>query len=383
MHGSRRPSASPSDSMRSTGIDRRGVLAIAAAFGVAPAAALAALAKGEDLYIAARRRAGRFEVAVFDARGEDRLVVPLEARGHSFAVSGDRTYAVAFARQPGRFAVNIDLSGRTRPQIVAAEPDRHFFGHGAFADRGRLLVATENDYDGERGVLGIYDTGDGLKRIGEFASGGLDPHEIVTMPDGRTLCVANGGLLTHPDYGKLPLNRDSMAPSLAYVDARTGDILERVALDPVFHQLAFHHLAVDASGAVWVGGQYHGPPDDRPPLVGRHRRGEPIEMVPGPPEILRRLDNYIGAVAVDASGTIVATSSPKGGAVAYWDAASGDCLGMTELRDACGVAGTGATSHFRLASGTGHMIDADMDAGVRVVTPPSESLSWDNHLRRF
>ncbi|PAX95204.1 Tat pathway signal protein, partial [Bordetella pertussis] len=38
-----------------------------------------------------------------------------------------------------------------------------------------------------------------------FDTAGIGPHEALLLPDGKTVCVANGGILTHPDYGKLEL----------------------------------------------------------------------------------------------------------------------------------------------------------------------------------
>ena len=367
--------------MRSTAIDRRTLLIAAAAAGIAPGRLLAA-ADAETLFIAARRRAGRFEIAVVDEAGGDRLVLPLETRGHAFAVDRTGRQAIAFSRQPGRFAIGFDLDGKRQPTMATAAPDRHFYGHGVFAD-DRLLLATENDYADAQGVIGVYSVEDGLKRIGEFPSGGLDPHEAVLMPDGRTLCVAHGGILTHPDYGKLVLNPDTMAPTLTYVDTIDGEILETVSLDKALYKLAFHHLAVDGTGAVWFGLQYHGPQIDRPPLVGRHRRGRVAELFSGPPEILRGLANYIGSVAVDRSGTIVATSSPKGGLVAYWDAATGRSLGATALADGCGVA-AGTERPFRMTSGTGAMVEAGPEAEeLSVTTLRDGAIAWDNHMMRI
>jgi hypothetical protein len=370
--------------MHSMEIDRRTFLALAAAAGLGPnAVAHAASVQDTARYLAARKRGGRFEVAVIDENGHDLLVVPLEARGHSFAIGRNGHKAIAFARQPGRFAVAFDTDGAEAPRAFAAQPDRHFFGHGTFADSDRLLIATENDYDGERGVAGIYDVSGDLRRIGEFPTGGLDPHEAVLLPDGRTVCIANGGVLTHPDYGKLELNLDTMAPSLAYVDVTTGDLLEQVSLGPALHKLAFHHLAVDASGTVWFGAQYHGPKTDRPPVVGRHWRGRPPELLSGPEDVTRGLAGYVGSVAVDKSGTVVATSSPVGGTVAYWDASTGRCLGTTDLRDGCGLA-AGAGAAFRVSSGYGRMIEAGPDADPADL-PGSyqEPIAWDNHLRRL
>jgi len=309
-------------------------------------------------------------------------VIDLPGRGHGFALDPLRNRAVAFARQPGFFALGFDLDGAAPPTVFAPEQDRHFFGHGSYVDQGRLLIASENDYDAGRGVLGVYDAtpGGNYRRIGEFDAGGIGSHEVIALPDDRTLCVANGGILTHPDYGKLPLNLDSMTPSLAYIDARTGDLLETVGLPAALHRLSIRHLSVDRFGAVWFGCQYMGAAADRPALVGRHRRGQALELYAGSEAVLHGLANYIGSVSVDASGSVIATSSPVGGRVAYWDAASGRCLGTTAVPDGCGVAAR-PEGGFLLSSGHGVLLNADPSGEPRVLRSPEPGLSWDNHCR--
>jgi hypothetical protein len=372
--------------MRSMAIDRRRFLSLAAALGVAPGAALAAAPEdGAALYLSARKRGGRDEAVLLDEAGRDRLVVPMPARGHSFAIDPAGQRAVVFGRQPGFFALAFSLRGEGGPQPLPLHDERHFFGHGAYVDGGRLLAATENDFEAGRGVLGLYDASPGgaYRRIGEFDTGGIGPHEVVLMPDGKTLCVANGGILTHPDYGKLELNLDTMRPSLAYIDAASGALLEKAEFEPALHRLSIRHLALAADGSVWFGCQYMGPAADRPALVGRHRRGGRLELFEGPAQALRQMRNYVGSVAVDAAGAVVATSSPVGGQVIYWDAASGRCLGTTELADGCGVA-PAAEEGFLLSSGLGAMLRVDASgAEKQPLLAPSRELSWDNHFRKI
>src|SRR5690606_2671736 len=100
------------------------------------------------LYLAARKQAGRYEAALFDERGHARLVVPMPARGHSFAIDAPRSRAVVFGRQPGFFAIGFHLGGKAQPQPLPMTPERHFFGHGVFSPDGKLMIATENDYEG-------------------------------------------------------------------------------------------------------------------------------------------------------------------------------------------------------------------------------------------
>jgi len=363
--------------MHSTAIDRRTFLTLAGAslLPVRPARA-----DEQALFLGARLNGDKFEAAVVDEAGADRLVLPLEARGHSFAIDLPRGQAVAFARSPGRFAVAFDVAGRTEPVAIAATPSRHFFGHGIFTPDGRLMLATESDYEGERGVTGIYDATDGFRRIGELDTAGIGPHEVLLMPDGRTACVANGGILTHPDYDRLKLNIDTMKPSIAYLDIATGEVVEQVELAPELHKLSIRHMVLDAAGAVWFGCQYEGEPGDRPPLVGRHRRGRAPELFTGGAGTLRGLDNYVGSMAIDGAGEVIATSSPRGGIVAFWDAATGRHLGDRSLADVCGVAPL-AKGHVLATSGRGDMADMTPDRQSPLTGPAG--VQWDNHLRRL
>ncbi|AKQ59065.1 DUF1513 domain-containing protein [Bordetella hinzii] len=359
-------------------IDRRGFLALGASALMLPGRLIAA-PDGQARYVTARRRAARHEVVVLDARGHDLLVLPMPGRGHSFAIEGEQ--ATVFGRQPGFFALSFDLRGRRPPQLIEAAQGRHFFGHGVYLPGGQLMLATENDYEAGQGVIGVYDVSGRPRRVGEFASGGIGPHEAILMPDGKTLCVANGGILTHPDYGKLELNLDTMRPSLAYLDAASGQLLEKVELDPRWHRLSIRHLALAADGAVWFGCQHMGPAHERPALVGRHRRGGAPECFAGDPERLRGMRNYVGSVAADASGSIIATSSPVGGQVLYWDAASGRQLGATALADGCGVA-PAPGGGFLVSSGLGAMLRAGPAGIAASLMPAGREQSWDNHFRR-
>lgn len=342
----------------------------------------AALAGEEALFLGARLNGSRFEAAVIDERGQDRLVLPLEARGHSFAIDAPRRRAVAFARAPGRFAIAFNVDGRGDPVAIAAAPGRHFYGHGIFTPDGKLMLATENDYEGGTGVAGIYDATDGFRRIGEFATQGIGPHEVVLMGDGRTMCVANGGILTHPDYGRTELNLATMVPSISYIDMASGDLLEKAELKPELQQLSIRHMALDRAGHVWFGCQYQGDASEQPPLVGRHRRGGEFELFPGPEDTLHAMRNYVGSMAADASGRVMATSSPRGGLVAFWDTETGRYLGERPIADGCGVAPLGQ-AEVLATSGRGAIVEAGPTSERTVIAPGQEKPAWDNHLRRI
>src|ERR671923_1401289 len=139
------------------------------------------------------------QVTGIDESGRVRFDLPLPERGHGVAFRPGADEGVVFARRPGRFAVTFDPVAGIALRRLDAASGRHFYGHGAFSPDGRYLFTSENDYEGGRGVLGVRDATDGYRQIGEMASFGVGPHEVVLMPDGVTLAVANGGIRTHPD----------------------------------------------------------------------------------------------------------------------------------------------------------------------------------------
>lgn len=361
-------------------IERRTFLrwAFAAAVTVAGPVLARTSVGGEAVYLTACRLSdGRYAIAVLDPAGRVARTLPLPDRGHGLALSPDRRTAVAFARHPREFALAFDIAGVAEPALFSAAPGRHFYGHGTFADGGRLLLATENDFDAARGVLGVYDATDDFRRIGEFDIGGIGPHELVTMPDDRTIAVAVGGIETRPASGDAKLNLATMEPSLAFLDARHGDMGIRHRLSPELFRLSIRHLAIDAAGLVWFGCQYEGPSSDLPPLVGRAGPQTPPLMVTESDDIRRSLDNYVGSVAASADGELIAVSSPRGGRILLIGR-DGRVLDSTALADGCGVAPVREAAAFLATSGAGTIVRTA--PGGPAETIGESGLSFDNHL---
>lgn len=359
-------------------LDRRSFLrAAGGAFLLSLAQPARAEAETADALFATAfgRRAGGFGVAVMSEAGAVLKAIDLPERGHDIVFDPVSRRSVVFARQPGTFAVVFDHAGRSEPQTIASAPGRHFFGHGAFSPDGRLLYATENDFDAARGTIGIYDAGGGFKRLGEFASGGVGPHEVLLSADGRTLAVANGGIETHPDYGRAELNLSTMKPSLAFIDRITGDVLETHELPSALHQLSIRHMDFDAAGTLWFGCQHRGPATEKPPLVGRARRGEGLSLLAMPEEPLFALRNYVGSVAANAAAGVVAVSSPQGNAFLVIEAATGKVVRSTTLTEVCGLAPDGAG--FLATTGMGAVVRPD---GTQDAEP---DYVWDNHILRL
>lgn len=320
----------------------------------------------------ARTPSGAFAAVILSGAGEIISTRLLPGRGHAAAISPDRTRAVVFGRRPSEFMAAFELETFELTALIKSQPSRRYYGHGCYAADGRLLFASENAFEAADGVIGVYDATDRYRRIDEFPSGGVGPHQMILLGDGRTFAVANGGIETSPDFPRAKLNLTTMVSNLAYLDANTGKLLERVATPDNFHQLSLRHLAETADGAVWIGGQYEGPASDEAPLIAIHRRGQPSLAFAGPQAANHALDNYIGSLVRNEDGSRVALTSPRGGIMQVWRTADQSLLNDSKIADVCGVTPAGAD--FLATDGSGRLwLQSRLVSSL-------DGWSWDNHI---
>ena len=367
-----------------TGIDRRRLTAVLAGLAALPFVGRGR-ASGRAAFASARFGASGAAVALLDADGAESATQALPERGHGLAIAPDGRRLVVVARRPGRWALVLSTDDLAPLARLALPAGRHFYGHGCFSADGQRFFTTENDTDGGDGIVGVWDATAGFERIAEWRSGGVGPHDLALAPDGRRLIVANGGIRTHPDSGRDMLNRDTMQPTLAALSLDDGSVVERVDLGAELRLASIRHLAVAVDGEVVFGCQFEGDKSVMPPLVGAWRPGGgAARLWEMPDAALARLDDYVGSVALDRSGTVVAATSPRGGTTAFFARGSGRFLGLADLADVCGVAAAG--DGFLLTSGAAGMRRTGaIGAATRLVDPqPTAARSiWDNHLAAF
>ena len=367
---------------RSRTLPRRAAM-IGAAGGAAAFLALracAARAEAGPLFVVCRvHPAMGAGIALVD---EHAAAVPgpsLPARGHGICLRPGTAEAVVFARRPGTFAAVFEPTTGLVVRRFDTPPERHFYGHGVFEPTGRVLVTTENDTSRGQGVLGLYDAADGYRRIGELPAHGIGPHDIALLPDGRTLAVANGGILTLPESGRDKLNLDSMRPSLNRIELASGRLLDEGRLPDRLHRLSIRHLAQAEGGLIAAGLQWEGEPGDLVPLVAIDR-GHGLATLDAPSDVLATMAAYIGSVAFDRSGAILGASCPRGNRIAFWRVADGGFLRTVEIADACALGPAHTAGRFLTASGTGAVIEIDAVSGVLTPLGERAPVAYDNHL---
>ena len=353
--------------------DRRSFIAGMLAAGLCPRTIWAEA--GSPAFLSAGMKPdGSYVLCGLSEQGGLAFELPLPARGHAAAARPIMAEAVAFSRRPGMFAIVINCASGRQTARLRAPPGRHFNGHGAFSGDGDILFTTENDYEAARGVIGIWAAGRGYKRIGEFYSGGVGPHDIKLLPDGETLAVANGGIETHPDTGRAKLNIPFMRPNLAYFSL-DGRLSERLELEQSLRKNSIRHLAVTVDGAVAFASQWQGDVSDHPPLLGLHTRGDQARLFDSNGPAAERMRGYAGSVAVSRNMTLAAVTSPRGGVCQVFEIRSGQLSREWLMGDVCGIAPY--KGGFLLTSGTGSVLwDTGAVDGHSINFP----FRWDNHL---
>lgn len=360
--------------MRWTGTkvpSRRAFLAGAAAVNLAPGLGWADA--GNPRFLAAARMPdGSYHLFGLRADAEVTFSIPLSARGHAAAGHPTRPIAVAFARRPGTFALVLDcVNGSVLAQLTAPT-GRHFYGHGVFNRDGSRLYTTENAFELGEGRIGIWAANEDYRRIGEFHSGGIGPHEVVRLPGTDILAVANGGIDTHPDTGRTKLNLPTMQSNLTYLTT-DGEVLEQIQLEPELRLNSIRHLSVRQDGTIGFACQWQQDHFDGLPLQGTHRMGEAPEMLALPTEY-RAI--YAGSIAFNQSGAKLAVTFPRSNGYAIWQVARETSGTWADLHDACGVGGL--DDDFVITSGTGAVLSTHRGAQLAAGLP--RSVAWDNHL---
>lgn len=337
----------------------------------------------EYLVSAQGRDKKNFGVAWVDKRERKSGSVWSGFRGHSVVQHPQKKATViAFSRRPGIQAVEINVVERTLKKVFECEPGRHLFGHGCFSADGSVLFTSEADYESGKGKIVIRDAKT-YTHLGEYESYGVGPHELKLMPDGKTIVVANGGILTHPNTGRKGLNLDSMVSTLTYLDLASGTMHDHYRVPEP--KASIRHIDVSWDGAVsfamQVQREYAGH-QKIVPLCGIHKAGKALALFDAPDSLVHQMKDYIGSVAVNNDTRVAGFTSPRGNLAAFWNIDSLQFIGYHAFHDVSGITVSKDMKHFSLSNSLGHIRQLDGQSleeytQHRLHFP---GLAWDNHL---
>jgi hypothetical protein len=306
--------------------------------------------------------------------------LPVPYRAHEACALNDRL-AIYFARRPGRQCYVVDMRHGELVSTLNAADGEHFCGHGCVSQDGRYMFLTAYAYERHMGVVAVHETAPPFRKLTQFDTHGLDPHQAALLPDSNTLVVANGGILTHPDSQREMLNLDTMAPSLVYLRVQSGELVDQQR--PPHHQISLRHLAINSVGTVIIGAQDHTPGMEANPhpLVFQHQLGSDLQELTATSQDWRRMNQYIASVALSPDGNRVLTTTPRGNLISLWDLADNRLIDHFNVRDVAGATWVHDENRFLVSNGVGQLVYLRLTPELRLeLAAHVPGLHWDNHL---
>jgi hypothetical protein len=229
---------------------RRQFIASLAALMSAPALARAASLNHEGtIRLAATWQAGNgYQTGVLSGETSTNALsivsaIDVPTRAHGLLLEPAGTI-ITVARRPGNWLLRWDHNGKPLAWHWS-EPGRVFAGHLLASADGRTLYTTEINLETGDGLIGVRDAAS-LEKRDEWLTHGIDPHQLVwdvTHPG--SLIVANGGVPTRPETGRIKLDLGQMDSSLVRLDAKTGELQGQWRLQD--RRLSLRHLAWNVS----------------------------------------------------------------------------------------------------------------------------------------
>jgi uncharacterized protein len=307
---------------------------------------------------------------VFGAR------VPMRAHGCAVHPT-DPNRVLFFARRPGTQAFELDRSTLRVRTVFTTQEGQHLAGHGAYSSNGEFVLTPEHDYEHVRGVVVVRDART-FAVVGEIDTHGIDPHELAWLPDGKSLLVANGGIMTHPRTFRRKLNIPSMDPSLCVLDASSGECKEQWRLPD--HQLSIRHVAMTGDGTTAVGLQYEGKKEQTPGIVALYRPGSSFRLLTAPAKETLRFQGYVASVAISEAHDLIAAACPYGGGVACWSLRDERYLGFVAASETYGLSRVAdGTLLASQRDGTAYDLDETRLRSQFLKISSSQPIRWDDH----
>lgn len=376
-----------------TGLARRDALKILATTAIAvPAAGAGILAaqqqknriSNQERWLSAQGRSdGSYGLGSVAPAGQSADNALSGFRGHGVCQQPQKPdLAVFVGRRPATRAIEVNVVNGNITQEIHCAPQRYMQGHGVFSADGQFLFTTESDTTSGAGKIVVRRSED-YKVVNEFDSHGIGPHELHLMPDGKTLAVANGGLLTHPDSGRKVLNLDTMRSTLSYIDSQSGRLISEHSVSESKASIRHFDVADDGTIAFGMQVQRQGLNHNKLiPLAGIHKQGSDIQLLHAPETLTTKLSDYMGSVTIDSAHRTAGFTSPRGDLAVFWNIDDLSLQQYHSFHDVCGLALSQNKRHFVLSNSSGKIrrIDTRTLQEAKELRMHFPDMAWDNHM---
>lgn len=171
----------------------------------------------------------------------------------------------------------LDYETQTLVTELRCRTTRTFTGNAIYSKDGTKLFTLEINKRSGKGFLTCWDRRLDYTKLDEYSSGGLNPTQILRLPESDILAVANAGKLDIKSRSKVTTPVPKLS-NLTFI-SEEGDNLETMILEDKYRSNSICSINVRADGLIVFAAQETNGPDYYSTLIGVHRIGDITTIV--------------------------------------------------------------------------------------------------------
>jgi uncharacterized protein len=285
---------------------------------------------------------------LFDLDQRKLTKIPVDFKIHEVILNPyDRNEVSCVGQWLNQFC-KIDLiNKRVANTYKISSSNEKFVGHGVYTPDGNILATVaqySNDRGSEAGLGKIYCLNKDLKKLGEFPSFGLEPHDVKLL--GKDLIVFNASIFNDQR------NFSKIDSCISIIDWQNEKLIKHINLENKSYSMA--HFFAKSTGEIFgVGGR-----------AKSENQLAPLILKINESKIIADLESIDGnspflSIQLDRNFKILAATLPGEQKIFFWDLKTGKKIKNIYLKT--GVTGLSVTlnNKFFVANGNGgiHLID--------------------------
>jgi uncharacterized protein len=281
-----------------------------------------------------------YALSILNLSLKEKRLIPIDFLAHGVIIDPKNYYRLILFEKIGPGACEVDLSSMTLRSKITTSKDKYFYGHGAFSNDGDTLYCTETYLDNKKGIIAIRDS-QTMQPLGEFPTYGDNPHECQMIDNGKVMVVTNAG----------SMGGNNTKPSVTYIDMDNQQLVEEVFLTN--DKLNTGHIGLSKDGSLVVASA---PRDGLKKTdlggVSIRPKGQSIETISSPNEIVSSMTGEALSVIVHDSKNIAAVTHPDGNMITFWSVLDRRLLKHIKIDKPRGVTLTTDEKSFVVSYGT-------------------------------
>lgn len=258
---------------------------------------------------------------------------------HGMATHPQNPYLLSLFEKKGSGACEIDLKAGKILRTITTDPSRYFYGHGSYSADGNHLYSTETILASEEGVI-VQRNAKTMTIEGLFPTYGANPHDCILIENGTILAITNGGATN---------GTPEAIPCVSYVDVKTQKLVKQHKM--VDHRFNTGHLVISQQKQLIVSSAPHPSlPFSDPGAISMVDADGNLKNL-NTDAIHASLKSETLSLCIDEVRGVVATTSPAGNSVTFWNLKTNELLSSLELPNPRGIVLTADNRFYAISYG--------------------------------